>query len=289
MRTLAAIALALLVAAGPARGAFPTDSLVEVWEMDGASGANNETGAFAGKVMTQAGSPGSASGPASLGTARVYSTSSMRHSSGDSAFDKTNSDFTIACWVRPNAWGPNGFGSMFYSKWNPNLAGDTEYAMDYQGSNTARRFRFQVSAGASGSGAHNATWGTNASLNTWYLVVGWHDSVNDVVGISVDAGTAVTTAHSTGVYNATHTALVLGYLYDPNESNSNSIAQAAFWDKVLTSQERSDLYNGGSGVAYSAGGAPARIFHPIVVSSLFPESTPWQPVAYGPYRLWTVR
>lgn len=116
--------------------------------------------------------------------------------------------------------------------------------------NTNQQATFRVSS----TGSNNTTTVQASSIGalntaTWYNVVAWHSN-NSHVGISVNLS-ANTAAYTTGVL-AGNAPFLLG-------ANSSSItAQATtfmdgridevgFWTKVLSAQERSDLYGGGSG------------------------------------------
>ncbi len=88
------------------------------------------------------------------------------------------------------------------------------------------------------------------STATYYLVHGWHDSINDELGISVNAGIANTTAHSAGVFDSTS-----NFTMGRNDESltlywDGLIDEAGFWKRVLTSDERTQLYNAGNGLAY---------------------------------------
>jgi hypothetical protein len=84
----------------------------------------------------------------------------------------------------------------------------------------------------------------------WYHIICWHDSVNNVIGISINDGTPDTAAHSTGSFDST-TDFVLGCAADLVGFLNGSIDEVGFWKgRVLGSAERSELYNGGLGLAY---------------------------------------
>jgi hypothetical protein len=147
-------------------------------------------------------------------------------------------DFTSAGWVY--------LDSKVGNEYIINRGDDAGIYFD----SAADRFRFRVTGGVNA----NADNLGSPSLGTWYFVVGWHDSVNNQIGIQVNSGTANTTSHSTGVTD-NNTVLAIG-AYDsvPNHTFNGRIDEVGFWKKVLTAQERTDLYNSGlgnRGITYS--------------------------------------
>lgn len=108
-------------------------------------------------------------------------------------------DFTVDARVYLDTL-PGG-GALFpvLGKW---VSGSgQEYILDYDGTSAA--FRFVVSTtGSDAVGVTASTFGA-ASTGVWYYVRAEHDSVNNLLKISVNNGTANTQAHSTGVINGT--------------------------------------------------------------------------------------
>lgn len=97
-----------------------------------------------------------------------------------------------------------------------------------------------------------------SSLGTWYFVAAWHDSAANEIGISVNAGTPNTAAHTAGVNDGTGDFAIGGSPSFPLYFDGK-ICEVGFWKRVLTSDERTELYNGGAGLAYpfASGGHPA--------------------------------
>lgn len=94
-------------------------------------------------------------------------------------------------------------------------------------------------------------WGSALSTGTWYLVHVWHDATANEIGISVDAGTAVTTSWANGVGDG-----------DGIFQIGASAAQSIYWDGliddvvlldgyILDATERTEDYNSGTGVAFA--------------------------------------
>lgn len=149
-------------------------------------------------------------------------------------------DFTIAAWVYfdTEAAVPGVMG-----KWGS--SGGFEYLIYYYND----RFYLNVS----NDGTTNTALTSNAFgalvPNTWYYVMGWHDSVNNQIGISVN-GVANTAAFSTGVFDGPTEFRIGSYAQGTTNHIDGRIDNAAVWKRMLTSQERTDLYNSGRGLNY---------------------------------------
>ena len=99
------------------------------------------------------------------------------------------------------------------------------------------------------------------AVDTWYLFHAWHDSVNNEIGVVLNAGTPVTAAWTSGVrttgngfrLGAGHLDLVSTYgLYDGLLDDVCILR-----GYLLNSSERTADYNGGTGVAFSSWAAAA--------------------------------
>lgn len=222
------------------------DSLVSYWKLDEASG--NALDAHGSNDLTEtSGTIDAATGK--VGGARdfeVGDTEFFAHA--DNADLSTGDiDFTWSAWVRLESTGAN---RVVFAKWD--FTGQREYALFYN--NAADRFEFDVSSNGQGSGATAVRADTLGapSLATWYHLVGWHDSVNNQIGICANAGTADVAAHSTGVRDGS-AGFALGSFLATGAGDSHwdgLIDEVGFWKRVLTSTERTALYNSGNGLAY---------------------------------------
>lgn len=154
-------------------------------------------------------------------------------------------DFTIAAWVRLASKTTHrqiiDKGSVT-SGTNPN----NEYALNYIQS--IDRFRFAVINSSDTAGLIAADNFGVPTTATWYFVVAWHDSVNNLIGISVNAGTANTTAWTTGVKDSTQPFLIGGGSSLPMDGR---IDEVGIWKRVLSGAEITELYNGGTGRNYA--------------------------------------
>ena len=227
------------------------DDLISVWELDEASG--NALDSHGSNDLAEAGGTiPPASGPAGLGGARDFEAGDTEHLTlADNADLSTGDvDFAVAAWGNLES---KGASRDLVAKW---AAGDQEYLLGY--STGSDRWYFAVSTDGNDTVSVTATAAGSPSLATWYHVVGWHDSVNNQLGISVNAGTAETAAHSGGVRDGAR-QFTIGGRTATSSTNSwdGLISQVAFWKgRVPTSAERTEIYASGAGLPYSAWDAP---------------------------------
>lgn len=154
-------------------------------------------------------------------------------------------DFTVACWLKPT-----------------DLAGVLQYAVGTAGSvtgtmnwlvqiNTANDLLFSWYS----SGFRSVTSSHTVIENDWIFVVAWHVDTDPSFGsanIQVNNGTVDT--HVESSYFACADLSIPFYLgrwgHSSGRYYSGLIDEVAFWPRVLTADERTELYNGGAGMTY---------------------------------------
>lgn len=218
-----------------------TDNLIALWELEEASGTRVD--AHGSNDLTDNNTVGQ-------GTGKVGNCADLELSNNESLSIADNPslscgdiDFTAAAWVNFESAGT----MHVMGKWET-AAGQAEWRCLSLASN----FTFRI---ASAPGAENAVSATSVTISTgtWYFVVVWHDSVANTMNIQVNNGTVHSQAHSAGVQDST-----ASFRIGMNDAGLNVldglIDQVGFWKRVLTSDERTELYNSGDGLAYSAMG-----------------------------------
>ena len=259
-------------------------NLAGYWPLDEASGNaldslslndladNNTVGAAAGKVNG----------------ARSFAAASLQYFShaSNSTFQTGDVDFTLTAWVKLSSKP----GTMEIVGKRGGGAGSLEYYLRYDG--VGDRFNFEVSPNGS-TPVTNVVANTLGSpvVGVWYFVACWHDSVNNQLGISVNAGAADTTSFSSGVFAGT-SAFKIGATADSgtNEYWDGLIDEVGFWkNRVLSASDLSTLYNGDAGLAYPFSGSPAAgppSFSANLVSTqiawLSPDPQPAQRIRLAP-------
>lgn len=91
---------------------------------------------------------------------------------------------------------------------------------------------------------------TSVAAGAWNLFYCYHDHVNDIVGISMNAGTPVTMAYTGGIHNGTE-ALYLGNWAGSSGALDGGIQKLGFWNRVLDmDNDVIPYYNSGNGLIY---------------------------------------
>jgi len=225
--------------------------LISHWELNEASGTRFDSIIASANDLTDVNTVGVATG-------KIGDAADFNNSNNESLDRATNSlletgdiDFTIAGWYRVDT---TNF-QYAVCKWDP-AAGQREHQLFYHGSGATDRMRFAVSAtGASQSAAVPDTSGPAISgiLGTFFFTVVWHDSVANTINIQTNNGGITSVAHSGGVFVSSakfQLARIQSSIVTANFW-SGCIDHLDFYKRLLTTQERSNLYNNGDGLPFS--------------------------------------
>lgn len=157
-----------------------------------------------------------------------------------------NDNLYFCAWIHPDTLA-SFQGYTIASKWNWSDS-KREWGMGIGGSDD--KPYMQVSY--DGAAVATALWGSAVNTGAWYFVEGYHDGTADVIGVSVNRGTDVTTAHSTGIYQ-NDAGFSIGAFDDTTSKNvwDGRIQNAVYISGIPTAAERDSLYNGGLGVDYA--------------------------------------
>jgi len=117
------------------------------------------------------------------------------------------------------------------------------------------RFQFRVSSDGTAETSQDANTLGAPAINTWYLIVGWHDSVANTINIQVNNGGIDSTPHATGVFDNVYSFRIgMGRA----TWTDGRIGPTMFWKSaaggggVLTAAQRTQLWNGGAGLPYAS-------------------------------------
>lgn len=216
-----------------------TDNLISFWELEESSGTRNDSTSSANN-LTDNNTVTSTTGL--VGTAAVFTAANLESlTRADNASLSTgNIDFTVVFWVKMTTAASVG---LIYKGDSTGI----EYAI------TARsggQFRLEVDNAAGLVNLTPVTTTATYTTGTWYMVEAYHDSVNDIISININNGTAVTAAYSLGSWDS-GTSFYMGVDADFGDYMNGQLDQVGFWKKILSSTERSFLYNGGAGRTYA--------------------------------------
>jgi hypothetical protein len=230
------------------------DNLVAYWPLDEASG--NAIDAHGANDLTETGGTiAQGAGPGGVGNSRDFEAADTEYFdiADNTDLSMGDIDFEIAGWFN---FETNGSFAGLISKLN----GANEYGLQYQNAGAYLSWNIRNSAN-DGWGTLHATSAGALSTATWYFITAGHDSVNNLIYVTLNAGSPESTAWSQGCNDST-SSFRLG---DQNASGyfDGLMAKVGVWKKVLTTDERTWLYNSGTGRTYAQ----------IVAGMTPPEST----------------
>lgn len=235
------------------------NNLIGYWGLDEAGGANDALDKHNGaRTLTQTGSPGSAAGKVYAGARTFDGASDYFSRAHETALQVGDNDVTWAAWVYLDTVSAN---QSIIGRWYSG-GSSREYLVFYNYNDSGPGNCFTIAVNPTGSGTTERAFATNhgaASTGTWYLVIAWHDAINNQIAISVNDGTPNTQSYSSGVYAGTSdlgvgvrlTGSVVVLL-------AGRLGPIAMWKStagnggVLTSDQRTALYNSGAGLPYAS-------------------------------------
>lgn len=189
-------------------------------------------------------------------------TNSEHFTISDSAFTAYTDDLTIAAWIEVDD--ASGY-QMVISKW---MWGSNEYRLDFNYNGGSPKFEWWWAPSL------KVEKSVATMTGVWYFVVVWRDATGDRIYIQVNDGVASNYYHA-DISNNLASGSVLyfgrsdGTYYDGRQDS------VAIWRRVLSSAERTWLYNSGSGRNYSdiPGGAATDTPTPMPTDTATPTPT----------------
>ena len=166
--------------------------------------------------------------------------------------------FTVACWAYvSNPTTSKGLVGKGSGVVNNN---SVEYML-WQNLST---WSFLVGGGAS---FVEVVSPTAPVASTWALLIGWYDHVADIQYLQVNNGTPAQVANAVGSHDST-LPFEMGHVPGVTSSLTlnGRIDMAGFWRRVLTPQERADLWNSGNGLEYPFGIFTASVLTPATAT-----------------------
>lgn len=221
------------------------DDCIGHWKLGEASGTRADSFTGAANPLTPVNAPGNTAGVIGNAVACVRA-SNQYLARVDVAGVSCGADtpWTIAGWFKFDSVG-NNMGLFLkagpftsYTRWC--------FGIGLNGADSKVYAR-----AANGTTYGEVAWGTALSTGTWYFIVAWHDPTADVVGISVDDGSPVTSAWAGGTYDNTY-SVTLGNAVGGTSTTAFDGAADSVWlfFRVLTATEITALFNGGAGLDY---------------------------------------
>jgi len=221
------------------------DDLISYWSMKAASGT--EFDEHGSNDLTDNNTVGTATGK--VGNARDFESSNSENLSctSNSSLQTGDIDFTLAFWANFESKGNVDMAAVGKYGYD---AGTREYLIQHRAGSD--RWAFLLSSdGSSFTEVLSNNFGA-MSTGVWYFVVAWHDATANTMNIQVNDGTANSSAYSSGVFSSS-SVFRIGAIGNSSLANyfDGLIDEVGFWKRVLTSGERTELYNSGSGRDYA--------------------------------------
>ena len=223
-------------------GTTPLDSLKAYWALEDVTdsyGSNDLTNVGGGTTFT--------SGKVNNAATFVNTENDYLSINDNANLSMGDIDFTIACWVNATSLPTDYIGIV--TKYGS--AGNRDYMLWVE-KPSCDPDAFNVLVSNDGTANNNLCSGSAISTSTWYFLVMWHDATANTINIQINNGTAVSKEHTTGVYDSGQ-ALYIGRYSSSSFDWNGLIDEVAVWKRILTSDEKTYLYNSGSGRTYTGG------------------------------------
>jgi len=222
---------------GPFGGhATLTDNLVTYWTLDEASGVREDS--VGPNDLTDNNTVGSATGVNNLAASFVAANSEYLSLAGP--IPAAEQDFSISAWIKPTS----ATLRVIFNSAHGGGGGGAGHWQAYRSNGN------KLVLGADGSGDVGGT--ATIDGTSWVSVILVYTTSDKTLKSYVNSildATAVGTGG--GVYTATDTFRI-GAQTSGSFPYDGLMDEIGLWSRVLTAQERTDLYNGGAGLFYGS-------------------------------------
>lgn len=221
------------------------DGLVSYWKLDEESGVRYDS--WGDNDLTDNNTVGFTT-TSILGNAADFIATNHEYlsRSDNPSLSMGDVDFSISAWMHFDSILPGTLQPrIIVSKGDAGLYSN-EYFLGLDGD--YNKFTFYVGNNNIG---HNVYVWSQEVISGTHFIVAWHDSVHDIVSIQVDNSTIYTESYEYGSYDSNITFRIgnVGAYWDDFYSNY-PIDEVGMWKRILSSEERCALYNGGNGMAF---------------------------------------
>lgn len=230
------------------------DNLISVW----CEAASPVTDEFGSNTLTNNNGVTTTSGKVGTAGSFVPASSQYLSHANNSDLATGDIDFTLAAWVQIAT--KNDRSDFVFKGFFDASAVEFEFGYD-----AVINDRFWLRIFSADLSITNQVLANNLgspSTNTWYYVVAWHDSVNDLIGIQVNNGTADTAGTTTAPTANAGTWAVGRFIDVATRYMDGLLNQVAFWKRVVGSTDKTALYNGGAGLPFASWDAGGGVFNP---------------------------
>lgn len=241
-----------------------TTGLVSWWALDETSG--NRADAHGSNTLTDNNTVGYVAGKKSNAAYFILANSEYLSVADTSSLEPGSGSFTLCSWIVLNT---KTAQQAIGDKWTT-TSNQREYMLDYDVANDS--FRIQVSADGTGATVLNSTL-TPITTSTWYFVCSELDNTNDLMKISVNAGTANTVAFTTNAFAGTSAFYLGRHAGGTSHYLDAALDEVVYYSRALSADEISWLYNSGTGRTYSEVSATATPTSTSTATAVPPTAT----------------
>lgn len=212
---------------------------VAYWKLDEASG--NRLDSVGSNTLTSNNGVTQAVGKISNASQFAAASSQYLSITDNPSLSTGNIDFTITAWVKLSSTAASRTVAA-----KRDGSGSREWNLVYNQATGKFRFATFDATGNANAGAVEDT--TAISAGTWYYVVAWRDSAADRLYIQVNNNAATFALENLSGTNPVDStsSFRIGGIDNPVSTFMDGIVdEVGFWKKILSAQERTDLYSNG--------------------------------------------
>ena len=236
------------------------DNLISYWELEESSGTRADS--HGSNHLTDNNTVAQATGK--VGEAADLETSNSEYLSIVPGADLQvgDVDFTCCGWINIEAVGTTS-GRFIVGQWaNAGPSDDTDSWYVNFRDHPSDGDDFSSSISTDGGTLVGFDDGGGHGAGTWFFLVLWFDSTANTWNLQVDNGTITSAATGANAPSTTNTPFTLGAHAGPGSYFDGLLDQWGFWKKVLSSAEKTFLYNSGNGRSYADLGVPSGVKSP---------------------------
>ena len=219
-------------------------NLISWWDLDEPSGARADS--HGSNNLTDTNTVTSVTGKVNVAADFDGGNEESLEIADNDSLSMADIGMTIGCWMSDIQVGSAATLDLL-TKWG--AAGNYEYAIQMVKSATGQKPQLIVS----GDGTNTTTIAASVEITdgNWHFIVAWHDPTANTINIQLDNATATSASHTTGIFDGNSKFCMAARSSGVTNVWTGSIDEAFIYRRVLTSAERTWLYNSGNGRSYS--------------------------------------
>ena len=214
-------------------------NLISYWKLDEASG--NAVDSHGSNTLTQFNSPGTSTGVINSSRTLNGSNQNFRIASNTS-LEVGDLDWTFSGWFFLTSKPIHVIASK-------RVAAGRSWAIQYLTANDRYRVLFSTDNANDNIILTASNFGSPPT-NTWFFCCAWHDAANNTVNVQFNNGSVNSASYSSGTFPLDSASPFVIGGFETSQYTPGRADECAFWKRVLTADERTQLYNSGAGYSY---------------------------------------